>query len=118
MDLFPLSMLDGYATTTVPAKGGHDRAYPPKRNPAFANQPASRNTAWPAVACGTCDVREQAFTQNGIATAIGIQGHVLHRNPPSLYNVGYRRLLFHDGRETDLQRQIWAPLLAMWVAKK
>jgi cytochrome c peroxidase len=57
-------------------------------------------------------VPEQAFTQNELATPVGIEGRFVPRNAPSLYNVGYRRLLFHDGRETDLTAQIWAPLLA------
>ena len=64
------------------------------------------------LSCGMCHIPEQAFTQNELATPVGIEGAVVIRNAPSLYNVGYRDVLFHDGRETNLERQIWAPLLA------
>jgi cytochrome c peroxidase len=59
-----------------------------------------------------CHVPEQAFTQNELTTPVGIEGRFVRRNAPALYNVGYRRLLFHDGRESSLSEQIWAPLLA------
>jgi cytochrome c peroxidase len=59
-----------------------------------------------------CHVPEQAFTQNELATPVGIEGAFVRRNAPALYNVAYRPLLFHDGRETALAEQIWSPLLA------
>ncbi|MFY9658364.1 MAG: cytochrome c peroxidase [Methylocystis sp.] len=34
--------------------------------------------------------------------AIGMVGRTLQRNAPSLHNVGFKKYLFHDGRETDL----------------
>ena len=64
------------------------------------------------LSCGMCHVPEQAFTQNALATPVGFAGASLRRNAPSLYNVGYRPRLFHDGRETTLALQIWSPLLA------
>jgi cytochrome c peroxidase len=64
------------------------------------------------LSCGMCHVPEQAFTQNELATPVGIEGRFVRRNAPALYNVGYRRLLFHDGRESSLAAQIWSPLLA------
>jgi cytochrome c peroxidase len=36
----------------------------------------------------------------------------VRRNAPSLYNVAYRKTLFHDGRENALEAQVWSPLLA------
>jgi cytochrome c peroxidase len=45
-------------------------------------------------------------------TAVGIEGRSVRRNSPSLYNVGYAQLLFHDGRENSLEQQVWGPLLA------
>ncbi len=59
-----------------------------------------------------CHVPEQGFTQNELKTPVGIEGRFVHRNAPALYNVAYLEALFHDGRENDLARQIWAPLLA------
>jgi len=64
------------------------------------------------LSCGMCHVPEQAFTQNELATPVGIEGAFVRRNAPSLYNVAYQRTLFHDGRETRLEDQIWSPLLA------
>jgi cytochrome c peroxidase len=71
-----------------------------------------RLSANKTLSCGMCHVPEQAFTQHELATPVGIEGRFVRRNAPALYNVGYRRLLFHDGRESDLSEQIWAPLLA------
>lgn len=62
--------------------------------------------------CAMCHIPEQGFSSNELATAVGIEGRTVRRNAPSLYNVAHAALLFHDGRESSLERQIWAPLLA------
>ena len=62
--------------------------------------------------CAMCHVPEQGFTNNEMATAVGIEGRSVRRNTPSLYNSGYAQLLFHDGRENSLEQQVWGPLLA------
>ncbi len=62
--------------------------------------------------CAMCHVPEQGFTNNELATAVGIEGRTVRRNAPSLYNVGYATRLFHDGREDQLAQQVWSPLLA------
>ncbi|MGI9212789.1 MAG: cytochrome c peroxidase [Methylococcaceae bacterium] len=62
--------------------------------------------------CAMCHIPEQGFTSNEMATAVGLEGRSVRRNSPTLYNVGYARLLFHDGRENSLERQVWGPLLA------
>jgi cytochrome c peroxidase len=62
--------------------------------------------------CAMCHIPEQGFTSNELQTAVGIEGRTVRRNAPSLYNVGYATRLFHDGRETRLAHQAWAPLLA------
>jgi cytochrome c peroxidase len=41
-----------------------------------------------------------------------MEGRSLRRNAPTLYNVVFKKFLFHDGRETDLAAQVWGPLLA------
>jgi cytochrome c peroxidase len=62
--------------------------------------------------CAMCHVPEQGFTSNEQATATGIEGHTVRRNSPTLYNVAYAARLFHDGRESSLEQQVWGPLLA------
>ncbi|MGR8929090.1 MAG: cytochrome c peroxidase [Gammaproteobacteria bacterium] len=62
--------------------------------------------------CAICHVPEQGFSNNEMATAVGIEGRSVRRNTPSLYNVGYAQILFHDGRENTLEQQVWGPLLA------
>ena len=64
------------------------------------------------MSCGMCHVPEQGFAANELATAVGIEGHSLRRNAPTVLNVGFQEMLFHDGREQRLENQIWAPLLA------
>ena len=62
--------------------------------------------------CAMCHVPDQGFTSNEISTAVGIEGRSVRRNSPTMYNVAYAELLFHDGREDRLEQQIWGPLLA------
>ncbi len=64
------------------------------------------------LSCAMCHIPEQGFAQNELATPVGFEGRMVRRNAPSLYNVAYRAQLFHDGRETGLEEQIWFPLLA------
>lgn len=71
-----------------------------------------RLSANKTLSCGMCHVPEQAFTQNELATPVGIEGRFVRRNAPALFNVGYRARLFHDGRENSLEAQIYSPLLA------
>jgi cytochrome c peroxidase len=63
------------------------------------------------LSCAMCHIPEQGFTQNEMRTPVGIEGRFVRRNAPSLYNVGYRQRLFHDGREYSLANQVWEPLL-------
>jgi cytochrome c peroxidase len=62
--------------------------------------------------CAMCHIPEQGFTNNELATAVGIEGRSVRRNTPTVYNVAYLERLFHDGRETRLEHQVWGPLLA------
>jgi cytochrome c peroxidase len=64
------------------------------------------------ISCAMCHVPEQGFSSNEVATAVGIEGRTVRRNSPTIYNVAYLERLFHDGRETSLEQQIWGPLLA------
>ncbi|MFZ2727422.1 MAG: cytochrome c peroxidase [Methylococcaceae bacterium] len=62
--------------------------------------------------CAMCHIPEQGFTNNEMATAVGIEGRTVKRNSPTLYNISYASALFHDSRETTLEQQVWSPLLA------
>lgn len=64
------------------------------------------------MSCAMCHVPEQGFTSNELATALGVEGRSLRRNAPTLLNVAYHPVLFHDGREHSLELQVWGPLLA------
>jgi cytochrome c peroxidase len=62
--------------------------------------------------CAMCHIPEQGFTSQEQDTAIGIEGRTVRRNAPTIYNVAYLSSLFHDGRESTLENQVWGPLLA------
>jgi cytochrome c peroxidase len=62
--------------------------------------------------CAMCHIPEQGFGSNEMATAVGVEGRTVRRNSPTLYNVAYYQSLFHDGRESTLENQVWGPLLA------
>jgi len=63
------------------------------------------------MSCAMCHVPEQGFTSNELGAAIGMEGRSLRRNSPTLFNVGYHRSFFHEGRELLLEEQVWGPLL-------
>lgn len=64
------------------------------------------------ISCAMCHVPQQGFTSNEMKTAVGMEGQTVSRNSPTIYNVAYYSALFHDGRETTLEQQVWGPLLA------
>ncbi len=64
------------------------------------------------ISCAMCHVPEQGFTSHEVLTAIGFEGRSVRRNAPSIYNTAYFKKLFHDGRETTLEHQVWQPMLA------
>jgi cytochrome c peroxidase len=64
------------------------------------------------MSCGMCHIPEQGFTNNELATAVGIEGRTVRRNAPTIYNVAYFSHIFDDGREIRLEYQIWQPILA------
>ncbi|MEN8136210.1 MAG: cytochrome c peroxidase [Thermodesulfobacteriota bacterium] len=65
------------------------------------------------MSCAMCHIPEQGFTNNELATAVGIEGRTVRRNAPTLYNVAYFANIFHDGREKRLEYQVWLPMLAV-----
>jgi cytochrome c peroxidase len=62
------------------------------------------------ISCATCHVPEQGFSSNELAVPVGIEGRSGRRNAPTLYNVAYLQVLFHDGREISLETLIIGPL--------
>jgi len=62
--------------------------------------------------CAMCHIPEQGFTSHEVEKAVGFEGRSHRRNSPTIYNTAYLERLFHDGRETTLENQIWGPLLA------
>ncbi len=64
------------------------------------------------MSCAMCHVPEQGFTNNELATPIGVSGRSIRRNAPTVLNVAYQESLFHDGRDTSLETQVIGPLVA------
>jgi cytochrome c peroxidase len=64
------------------------------------------------MSCGMCHIPEQGFTNNELATPIGVEGRSLRRNAPTVLNAAYARHIFHDGRDTSLETQTVNPILA------
>ena len=63
------------------------------------------------MSCGMCHIPEQGFTNNELATPIGVEGKSLARNAPTIINAVFLENLFHDGRESSLENQTLGPLL-------
>ena len=63
------------------------------------------------MSCATRHIPEKAFTDTRQPTSTGIYGTPLLRNTPTLLNVADRAVLFHDGRESNLDTQALTPLL-------
>jgi cytochrome c peroxidase len=95
----------------------------PSPPPALVGSPAMRRlgerlffdrglSANGTLSCAMCHIPTQGYASNQSALSIGMEGKTLRRNAPSLYNVVFKKYLFHDGRETDLVAQVWGPLLA------
>ncbi|AWW00038.1 cytochrome-c peroxidase [Arcticibacterium luteifluviistationis] len=63
------------------------------------------------MSCATCHQPDKGFS-DGMATGIGNGDLKLTRATPTLWNVGYLRKLFWDGRSDSLEQQIEGPLFA------
>ena len=64
-----------------------------------------------SLSCAMCHIPAQGFTNNHMATSVGITGKTGRRNAPTVLNSGYLQRFFHDGREYTLEQQAWGPLL-------
>lgn len=57
--------------------------------------------------CYLCHVCEKGLT-DGLAKAIGAGGKQLTRSSPTLWNIGYHKMLYWDGRSASLEKQAMA----------
>lgn len=64
------------------------------------------------MSCGMCHIPEQGFTNNELATPVGVEGRTVRRNSPTILNAAYVKQVFHDGRAESLEEQALAPLVA------
>ncbi|WP_420602979.1 cytochrome-c peroxidase [Flagellimonas sp.] len=62
-----------------------------------------------SISCATCHDPQKGFA-DGRATSVGIHNRKGKRSAPSLWNVGYLKLLFWDGRAKSLEEQMQGPL--------
>ncbi|QPJ66175.1 MAG: hypothetical protein G3M78_12540 [Candidatus Nitrohelix vancouverensis] len=61
------------------------------------------------VSCSTCHLKEENWT-DGKPRAIGIDGQELGRNSPTIWNSGFSRSQFWDGRAASLEEQALMPI--------
>lgn len=64
-----------------------------------------------SMSCATCHVPNKGFS-DGLPTSIGNNNKKLNRGAPTLWNVGYLKRLFWDGRATTLEEQMVGPLFS------
>lgn len=99
---------DAFGMPPLPAGVARDPAQVELGRKLFLDRRLSFNGV---MSCAMCHAPEEGFTSNASKTAVGIEGRSLRRNTPTLLNVAWQGLLFHDGRETSLATQAWMPLL-------
>ncbi|MFS4415221.1 cytochrome-c peroxidase [Maribacter sp. 2307ULW6-5] len=63
------------------------------------------------ISCATCHDPGKGFS-DGMATSTGMNGEKGTRSAPTLWNVGYLKKLFWDGRSKSLEDQMQEPLFA------
>lgn len=108
-----------YATTNKAGVGGLKSALPEIRD-GFSPQEIDLGrylffdpalSADQTVSCATCHDPNKGLG-DGLATSRGKDGQRLRRAAPSLYNVGYLKKLFWDGRASTLEEQMLEPLFS------
>lgn len=63
------------------------------------------------LACASCHIPSQGFTQNAMARSVGMEGKTLRRNASSLLNAVHHQRLYWDGRELGIETLVWGKLL-------
>ncbi len=109
-----VTMLASVAATALPGLGLPVTSAPEPGEVALGKKLFldRRLSANGTLSCAMCHIPEQGFAQNQLATPVGFMGRTVKRNSPTLLNVTYRKVLFHDGREFTLANQVWSPLLS------
>lgn len=119
------------ASSVEPSYSGLERAFPPTNEPVENPTTPEKVTlgrllffdpvlsADNDIACATCHHPDYGFG-DGLPVAVGRGGEdvgpqrsggtSLMRNTPGLWNVAYDSILFWDGREDSLERQVLVPL--------
>ncbi|NJN54847.1 MAG: hypothetical protein HC804_08895, partial [Anaerolineae bacterium] len=109
------------ASSVDPSYSGLQREFPalnaPADNPSTAAKVALGHLLFfdPVLsenddfACATCHQPDLGFS-DGRVTAMGAHETELARNAPTLWNVGYAKNLFWDGRLQSLEAQVEMPL--------
>jgi cytochrome c peroxidase len=69
------------------------------------------------MSCATCHIPDQGWG-DGQAISLSYPTTRNWRNAQSLYNVAYRRRLFHDGRAASLEEQALFPLMSAFEMNK
>ena len=103
--------------STTPHLGLPDTAHPADNPPSIEKIILGRKLFFDrrlsinqTMSCAMCHIPEQGFTANELRTAIGVEGRSVKRNSPTVLNVGFLSVLFHDGRDFSLETQYIAPL--------
>lgn len=60
--------------------------------------------------CASCHQRTHAFTDPGRRFSAGVEGHVGSRNAMPLFNLGWKKAFFWDGRAPTLREQVLQPI--------
>ncbi len=114
------NLYNQYAVTNKAGVGGLKSALPEIRD-GFSPQEIDLGrylffdpalSADQTISCATCHDPTKGLG-DGLATSRGKDGLRLKRAAPSLYNVGYLKKLFWDGRASTLEEQMLEPLFSM-----
>ncbi|MBS0612226.1 MAG: cytochrome-c peroxidase [Proteobacteria bacterium] len=106
-----------YASLTGAGVGGLKTGLPPLRD-GFTPQQIDLGrylffdpvlSANGRLACVSCHVPSQGFSDHRVHS-IGIDGRAVRRNAPSLWNAGFLKRFFWDGRAHSLEEQAQGPL--------
>ncbi|MCK0147080.1 c-type cytochrome [Arenibacter sp. F26102] len=113
------NLYNQYAITNKAGVGGLKSALPEVRD-GFSPQEIDLGrylffdpalSADQTISCATCHDPNKGFG-DGLPVSKGVDGVNLKRGAPSLYNVGYLKRLFWDGRATTLEEQMLEPLFS------
>lgn len=63
------------------------------------------------LSCAMCHVPEQGYAQHELKTPVGIEGHSIRRNAPTIVNAAFEPALFRDGRARSFEEQALKPLV-------